>query len=620
MRRESDLSWKTFLEMISSLSAQFVATPHHKVDKVIQQALDRVGRYFNADRSYIFLFSDDARLCSNTHEWCADGVTEQIEGLQNLEADIFPNWLRSFNDAKPVHIPQVNDIPSDSVEYGILAHQSVQSALMVPMNTKDGLFGMFGLDLVRTHKSWSDDEIAAIRLLAGNICSLLQRQRAEQKIDRLAFFDTLTGLANRSLIRERIRQSLRSSQRSSLYNALIIIDLDRFKSLNEEYGHHCGDELLSQMAERLRRFIPESDSLARLGDDEFAVLVDSVSSELTDTLTRVKKLCETLNEVCTEPYELDDQRVHVSISFGISIFDGDITDVEVPLRQSDIAIRRAKASGGNTIRFYDNHLEVLSVQRTSLLHDMRQALLNDQFELHYQVLVDANQKPVACEALVRWNHPERGLLLPGVFIPFAEESGLIVRLGRKILSLACEQLQIWQDDPVLGQLPMSVNISMKQFRDPGFASFVASLVDFQPQLCRQLKLEITESLLAVNLDDVITTMDKLVALGLTFSLDDFGTGYSSLSYLRSLPLSQLKIDRSFVREVADQAQSRAIAQTILTLGTNLGLDVVAEGVETPEQREELVSMGCRIFQGYLFAKSLPAAEFEALVRSDNITG
>lgn len=177
-----------------------------------------------------------------------------------MKVDIFPNWLRAFNEAKPIHIPQVNDMPSDSVEYGILAHQGVQSALMVPMNTKDGLFGMFGLDLVRTYKSWSDEEIAAIGLLAGNVCSLLQRQKAEQKIDRLAFFDTLTGLANRSLIRERIRQSLRSSQRSSLYNALIVIDLDRFKSLNEEYGHHSGDELLSQMAERLRRFVPESDS------------------------------------------------------------------------------------------------------------------------------------------------------------------------------------------------------------------------------------------------------------------------------------------------------------------------------------------------------------------------
>jgi EAL domain-containing protein (putative c-di-GMP-specific phosphodiesterase class I) len=229
------------------------------------------------------------------------------------------------------------------------------------------------------------------------------------------------------------------------------------------------------------------------------------------------------------------------------------------------------------------------------------------------VLVDADQKPVACEALVRWNHPQRGLLLPGVFIPFAEESGLIVRLGRKILSLAWQQLLSWQDDPVLSQLPISVNISMKQFRDPGFASFVSTMVDFQPQLRSHIKFEITESLLALNLEDVINTMDKLVQLGMTFSLDDFGTGYSSLSYLRSLPLSQLKIDRSFVQEVVKHPKSKAIAQTILTLGSNLGMDVVAEGVETPEQHVAMVAMGCRIFQGYLFSRPLPAAEFETLV-------
>jgi len=613
MRLKSDLTSATFLEMISGLSAQFVATPHYKVDKVIQEALGQVGRYFNADRSYVFLFSDDIRFCSNTHEWCAEGVSEQIDGLQNLEVEVFPNWLKSFTEARTVHIPEVADIPSNSVEYGILAQQSVQSALMVPMNTKDGLFGMFGFDLVRNTKTWSDEEIAAIRLLAGNICSLLQRQIAEQEIDRLAFFDTLTGLSNRTMIRERIRQSLRSSQRSLFYNALIIIDVDWFKSLNEEYGHHCGDQLLIQIAERLQRFVPESDSLARLGDDEFALLVDSVSGDLTNTLAIVKKLCESLSHMCTEPYELDGQQVDVSFSFGISVYSADITDVEVPLRQSDIAIRRAKGSGGNTIRFYDNHLEVLSVQRTMLQRDINDALLNDQFELYYQVLVDADQKPVACEALVRWNHPQRGLLLPGVFIPFAEESGLIVRLGRKILSLAWQQLLSWQDDPVLSQLPISVNISMKQFRDPGFASFVSTMVDFQPQLRSHIKFEITESLLALNLEDVINTMDKLVQLGMTFSLDDFGTGYSSLSYLRSLPLSQLKIDRSFVQEVVKHPKSKAIAQTILTLGSNLGMDVVAEGVETPEQHVAMVAMGCRIFQGYLFSRPLPAAEFETLV-------
>ncbi|MBW7834584.1 MAG: EAL domain-containing protein [Simplicispira suum] len=440
-----------------------------------------------------------------------------------------------------------------------------------------------------------------------------ERKATEREIQRLAFYDALTGLPNRMLLLDRARHALSTAARQQEGGALLFIDLDNFKTLNDTLGHDQGDLLLEQVARRLETCVRGSDTVARLGGDEFVVMLEGLSSDPADLAMEARAAAEKILLTLAQPYQLDGCQYRTTPSIGIAPFARGDSTVGDLLKQADLAMYQAKTGGRNTLRFYDPDMQAVVSARAEMEADMRSALAQDEFLLHYQPQVRHDGRLVGVEALARWRHPVRGLVPPGEFIPVAEETGLILTLGRWVLHTACRTLARWQDQPQLRHLSMAVNVSSKQFRSGSFVDDVGRVLAVTGAPAKRLKLELTESVLVDNVEAIISTMDALRALGVGFSLDDFGTGYSSLSYLKRMPLHQLKIDQSFVRDLLTDPNDAAIVDTIVALSAALGLDVIAEGVETLEQREMLLQAGCMAFQGYLYSRPLDEAALQEML-------
>ncbi len=440
-----------------------------------------------------------------------------------------------------------------------------------------------------------------------------ERKATEREIQRLAFYDALTGLPNRMLLMDRARQALANASRSSEGGAMLFIDLDNFKTLNDTLGHDKGDLLLQYVATRLKTCVRDSDTVARLGGDEFVVLLESLSSEPGALALDARVAAEKILITLAQPYQLDGTHYRTTPSIGIAPFGANEITVGDLLKQADLAMYQAKSGGRNTLRFYDPHMQAVVSARAELESDMRAALAQGQFLLHYQPQVRHDGSWLGVEALARWQHPQRGLVSPSDFIPVAEETGLILTLGRWVLHTACKVLAGWQSDPSLRHLSMAVNVSSRQFRNANFVQDVKRILAVTDAPARRLKLELTESVLVDDVEATIATMEALRVLGVGFSLDDFGTGYSSLNYLKRMPLQQLKIDQSFVRDLLSDPNDAAIVDTIVALSAALRLDVIAEGVETLEQREMLLQAGCMTFQGYLYEKPMPLETMTALL-------
>ena len=447
----------------------------------------------------------------------------------------------------------------------------------------------------------------------GTQYDITERKLAEARINELAFFDQLTGLPNRTLMHDRLRQAMKASERSGTYGALMLIDLDNFKTLNDTLGHDMGDLLLKQVAQRLTACLRAGDTVARLGGDEFVLMLASLSANEKDAATRVELIGEKILAQLNQTYQLKDVTYLCTASIGASLFTGQKTEVDVLLKQSDIALYKSKDAGRNALRFFDANMEIVVMKRAAMERDLREAIQDQQFVLHYQPQI-ADGMLTGAEVLVRWLHPQRGLISPAEFIPLAEETGLILPLGLWVLEGACKQLTAWETQADMADFTIAVNVSAQQFRHVNFVNQVVSVLNSTGANPLRLKLELTESTLASNIDEIIEKMFLLKDIGVSFSLDDFGTGYSSLSYLKLLPLDQLKIDQSFVRDVLIDPNDASIAKTIITLGKSLGLNVIAEGVETSAQRDFLISLGCHAFQGYFFSRPLPVEGFEQYVK------
>ncbi len=452
-----------------------------------------------------------------------------------------------------------------------------------------------------------------VQRLRGVMVDITERKEAEDRIHELAFFDPLTGLPNRRLLLDRLHQALASSARSGAYGALLFIDLDNFKTLNDTMGHEVGDLLLVEVARRLHHSVRDVDTVARQGGDEFVVMLEGVGNNHQRAVRQVETVAEKLLAALNQLYLLQGKHYHSTPSIGITLFRGSDKPVDELLRHADMAMYRAKAAGRNAIRFFEPAMQAFLEERTALEHDLRRALLDQCFLLYYQPQFDSGNCLVGVEALVRWEHPERGMISPGEFIPLAEETGLILPLGQWVLEQACLQLARWQQER--GNLvSMAVNISPRQFRHVDFVEQVRAVVAATGVDTAGLKLEITESMMLEDVDDTVAIMAQLKELGVGFSIDDFGTGYSSLSYLKRLPLNQLKIDQSFVRDVVDDLNDAVIVRAIIAMADSLGFTTIAEGVETEAQRLFLAREGCHFYQGYLFGRPLPAEEIDALLR------
>ncbi|MCR4297262.1 MAG: EAL domain-containing protein, partial [Gallionella sp.] len=440
-----------------------------------------------------------------------------------------------------------------------------------------------------------------------------QRKQSEQEIYQLAFYDPLTHLPNRRLLLDRLRQAMAVSTRSGRQGALLFLDLDHFKKINDTQGHGMGDLLLIEVARRLQACVREGDSVARPGGDEFVVLLEELSSEPDEAASQTELVAEKIRDELGQPYMLKNYEYRTTPSIGVSLFHGHLENVENLFKHADIAMYQAKAAGRNAIRFFDPQMQMVLDKRAGMEADLRHALEKRQFRLFYQIQVDSLRRPLGTEVLLRWEHPERGFVFPDQFIPLAEETGLIVPIGLWVLQTACARLEAWQHDTLTRDLTLAVNVSAKQFHQADFVAQVQRVLLESGAKPSHLKLELTESIVLENVQDTIAKMREIKLLGVSFSMDDFGTGYSSLSYLKRLPLDQIKIDKSFVLDITNDPNDAAIVQAIIAMTHALGLNVIAEGVETGAQRDFLDKHGCHAFQGYLFSKPVPLEEFEALL-------
>jgi diguanylate cyclase (GGDEF)-like protein/PAS domain S-box-containing protein len=458
------------------------------------------------------------------------------------------------------------------------------------------------------------DDAGVVSNYVATLSDISSRKAAEDEIRNLAFYDPLTRLPNRRLLLDRLAQTLAASARHRREGALLFIDLDNFKTLNDTLGHDKGDLLLQLVAQRLLTCVREGDTVARLGGDEFVVMLEDLSEDEQEAATQAETVGEKILATLNLPYQLAGCEHHSTPSIGITLFDDNKETIDDLLKRADLAMYQAKAAGRNTLRFFDPQMQTAVSVRADLETGLRDALLKNQLVLYYQAQVMDEGRLTGVEALVRWQHPQRGLVSPIEFIPVAEASGLILPLGRWVLETACAQLALWATRPAMAHLTIAVNVSARQFHLPDFVEQVLTVLENSGANPYRLKLELTESLLVTNVEDVIIKMTALKEKGVGFSLDDFGTGYSSLSFLKRLPLDQLKIDQGFIRDILIDANDAAIANMVVALAGSMGLSVIAEGVEVEAQKDFLASQGCHAYQGYLYSRPLPLAEFEALVQ------
>ncbi|WP_271407762.1 putative bifunctional diguanylate cyclase/phosphodiesterase [Pseudomonas sp. Q1-7] len=521
---------------------------------------------------------------------------ERLYGLSKEEA------LGQYAPQLIDHDPDTTDVATRSLM------ESGDWSGEVTLQRRDGSTITF-----ESHRTLVRDDNGRPQSVLSINTDISHRKAAEQEVKRLAFYDQLTGLANRRLMLDRLQHALVSSTRSQHTSAVILIDLDNFKALNDTLGHDRGDMLLQQVAQRLSCCIRESDTVARLGGDEFVVLLEGLSEYPPDAAIQARSICEKILGALNISYQLDGYEHHSTPSLGIALFQGQQNTVDDIMKRADLAMYRAKAAGRNTLRFFDPEMQAVATARAQLEADLRQGLQGKELLLYYQPQVNSQGRIIGAEALMRWQHPERGLVLPAEFVPLAEETGLILPLGRWALQCACNQLVAWARQPDTARVVVAVNVSARQFHHPDFVEEVLAVLRYTGADPKKLKLELTEGLLVEDMESTVAKMVELQEIGISLSLDDFGTGYSSLSYLKSLPLDQLKIDQSFIRDVLVDPNDAAIACAIISLSQILGLSVIAEGVETDAQRAFLLAHGCQAYQGNFFSRPLPPEQFRQYV-------
>jgi len=458
------------------------------------------------------------------------------------------------------------------------------------------------------------NEAGVLTHYVGAYSDLTAYKAAEEQIHDLAFTDLLTGLPNRRHLIVRLQQAIAAGESQKHQSALLILNLDNFKNLNNALGRAQCDQILQHVAKRLTAAVLDGDTVAHVQGDQFAVIRTNLNQEPQQMLRQVEAAAGKMLEAIKQPYQLAGSTILCTASVGITIFGAQYEETVEPLKRAELALHQAKAVGPNTLRFFDATMQAVVDARIALEAALRQAINSKYFVLYYQAQVSDGKGVVGVEALIRWIDPKRGMVSPAEFIPLAEETGLILPIGAWVLETACQQLAAWAAQPAMAHLSIAVNVSAQQFREGNFVDQVLAILERTGGNPHRLKLELTESVLIADAEEVIVKMNALKAIGIGFAIDDFGTGYSSLSYLKRLPLERLKIDQSFVRNILMDPDDAAISRAVIAMATSMGLGVIAEGVETEAQRDFLASLGCHTYQGYLFSKPLPVAEFEAFAR------
>ncbi|TMM43154.1 bifunctional diguanylate cyclase/phosphodiesterase [Colwellia ponticola] len=459
--------------------------------------------------------------------------------------------------------------------------------------------------------------------VVGIMQDVTQAKHDQAKINFMAFYDALTHMPNRSLLEDRLKQAMEHTKRSGLGGAVLFIDLDQFKALNDSYGHQSGDQLLIAVSKRIHKLLKAEDTVARFGGDEFVVILNDLDANSVNAALKAEVIAEEIRKNISLPVAIKASNLStlidykITASIGISLFNKEVKDANQLLQLADLALYQAKANGRDDCVFFDPIMQKELSYTLELEKDLKAAIDEEHFVLHYQPQYDRQQNIVSAEALIRWDSPSKGLLYPIHFIDFAEETNLILPIGNWVITQACQQLQRWKSQPILQDLQLSVNISAKQVWHKSFVNDIIDIVKKYQVSPSQLMLEITESVVLKDLTESVAKMNQLRDFGFKMSLDDFGTGYSSLGYLKSLPIDELKIDKSFVNDITVDESDLIMVKAILDLGKNFKLNVVSEGVETQTQRDMLYDLGCNLYQGYYYSKPLPLENFVSVVQNTN---
>jgi diguanylate cyclase (GGDEF)-like protein len=598
------------LALLADTARDFIAEPCSSLDTNINRTLASIGRLFDADRTYVFEVSEDLGLLRNTHEWCAPGVEPQIDNLQTLPTDLFPWWMQELRAGRAIHLSSLDDLPPEGESMReMLEAQHIHSLLVLPLERRGQLDGFAGFDHVRGSRRWSEEEVAVLRIVVSSFAQGFERRLIDQRLEQMAYEDSLTGLANRALLGQRLEEALAAARHSGRLLAVGYLDLDAFKQINDSYGHAVGDELLALMAARLAQAMEPGDTVARLGGDEFVVVLPELASR-EQLLERAEALLALIAEPCTigEGY-----RVAVSTSLGLRLVPPDDAGPDLLLRQADQAMYAAKRAGRGRIHIFDASFEQRDQERHARIRAIRSAVGSGDLRLYVQPVIDlATGRVSSLEALVRLASADRGVLLPGEWLPLIEDDPAILSLGEWVMEQALHWGSRWLRAGLCDGI--SVNVSARELLDPGFSTRLSARLRNNPLLpAGALRLEVLESAALRDLHQVNVTMQACCDAGVSFALDDFGTGYSSLSYLRQLPVSVIKIDRSFVQQMLTEASDALIVRAVIDLAHAFGLRCVAEGVETSEHQEMLREMGCDFGQGFGIARPMPAEAFPAWV-------
>ncbi len=538
---------------------------------------------------------------------------ENITGLKAEEVIGTRNHWKGFY---PGNRPCLSDLVLDNN----LSESSELYSKAKQMTEIDGFAAENWCTSADNIRRFLEFEAGAICDDSGEIVAVIEclrdrtkQKEAEQLVAEMAFYDPLTELPNRRLLQERLKEEISTANRQGNTGALMFLDLDDFKAINDSMGHDAGDELLIQLASRLKQATRETDMAARVGGDEFVVLLGQLGYDMSLAARNVEKVAQTILNEINKPYKIKNQTLYVTASIGITLFPAEDDTPDILLKQADSAMYCAKESGKNSVHFFHPAIQEAADSRMQIENELRGALEREEFELYFQPQIDANHQLIGAEALIRWQHPTRGIVPPNEFIPIAEESGLIIDIGNWVIESACQHLANWlvkNNEPP----QVSINISPRQFRQSDFSSNVGHILSGYSIDPNKLVFELTEGILFDDIDDTISKMLAIRSLGIRFSLDNFGTGCSSLAYLQKLPLDQLKIDQTFIRNLDQNANNAAIVETVITMGRNLNLNVIAEGVETESELNFLKQKNCCEFQGYHFYKPLPASQFEQLLQ------
>lgn len=597
-----------FQEMVSAILFDFVDINEKNIDDHINHFLERIGLFFNVDRTYLFTIDQQAETMTYSNEWCSPGIGNEVGTIAEMPLTTFPWWMNQLKRKRLVYIADTDLMPKEALaEQKQLHRQGVKSLVSVPVVGKDGMLAFIGIDSVKAHREWSKEKIEMLNIMARILYGGMMQVESDKEIEFMAFYDDLTKLPNRILFTNRVKQAIYRSERKKSYLAVIFIDLDNFKTVNDTVGHEGGDELLRHVAKRLSSKVRKSDTVARFGGDEFMMLINDLEDKAT-----IKTIVQHIMTSFDDLFTLGGQEFLVTASAGIARYPEDGIDTETLINNADLAMYKAKDKGKNQYVLCTNGIKDEAVNNTTLLKDLGYAMAKDELELYYQPQINTTTNGIiGFEALLRWKHPTKGMISPAVFIPIAEENNLINDIGQWVLKTAATQNKKWQDMG-LPPMPMAVNLSAVEMMQPNIVEIVENTIKETGLDPKYIELEITEGIAIEETAYVVDLLNQLKKIGVSLTIDDFGAEYSSLNRLKLLPVDRLKIDIEFIQGIEDSPKARAITKGIIDMGKNLGVNVVAEGVETAQQLAFLDKNNCQFTQGFYHYKPMPAEAIENL--------